>query len=581
LLAAVLPVIAALLVHAAALDHPFVYDDHDTVVTNPSLAPPMNPRFVLAHSPFRPVVNVSYAIDRAIWGYRPFGFHLTNLLLHAAVVALLFVLIFKALRDARMQSGDGAHASDPSQSLDPWIACFAAMAFAVHPLMTEAAGYVSGRSELLCAVFFLAALLCARSAMLSFNPNAHPNPPRGGVWLSTTGAAVFGVLAFLSKEVAVALPVVLLAYDWVVLPSPTHVRLRRLLGLFVPLGLLTVAVAVSRLAAFRGDALAAPHLNLLTQFIVIWRYLGLVVAPIGQSIMHGVRYVTTAADPIALLAAAGLVLLCVATYKTRRIAPPAALGIIWFLAAISPSSSIVSLREGMAEHRVYLASAGVFVCLAAIVKWYFSRSSGRPSVGAVHVLVAAGIIGTLSVLTLARHRMWHDPVLLWAEAAATAPDMWEPHYALADALRESGQCSDAVPEYEAVIRLRPSHRDANTNLGICLAQVGRLAEAESAFRRALEIDPQFARGFTNLGALAITAADFERAREMYLEAIHVDPKNVLARMQLARLYEEVFRDYHAAARMCGEARALQPFTAGVIECVERNQKLAVARDTGR
>jgi hypothetical protein len=52
-------------------------------------------------------------------------------------------------------------------------------------------------------------------------------------------------------------------------------------------------------------------------------------------------------------------------------------------------------------------------------------------------------------------------------------------------------------------------------------------------------------------------------------------------MQLARLYEEVFHDYHAAARMCGEARALQPFTSGVVECMERNQRLAAEKDGGR
>src|SRR5262245_34696859 len=71
-------------VYANALDNPFVYDDYDTVINNRSLVDPANVRFVLIYSPFRPVVNASYALDRALWGYRPFGFHLTNVLLHAA-----------------------------------------------------------------------------------------------------------------------------------------------------------------------------------------------------------------------------------------------------------------------------------------------------------------------------------------------------------------------------------------------------------------------------------------------------------------------------------------------------------------
>jgi Flp pilus assembly protein TadD len=152
--------------------------------------------------------------------------------------------------------------------------------------------------------------------------------------------------------------------------------------------------------------------------------------------------------------------------------------------------------------------------------------------------------------------------------------MWEPHYALADSLRERGQCAAAVSEYRKVVALRPAHRDAHTNLGICLAQDGQRDEAERAFRQALAIDPRFARGYTNLGALALLDGDSVRARDFYLEALVVDPDNVLARMQLASLYEHTFHDYHAAARMCGEARRVAPATPGVGECVERNQRLA-------
>jgi len=124
------------------------------------------------------------------------------------------------------------------------------------------------------------------------------------------------------------------------------------------------------------------------------------------------------------------------------------------------------------------------------------------------------------------------------------------------------------------VALRPAHRDAHTNLGICLAQVGQPEEAERAFRQALAIDPRFARGYTNLGALALLSGDSVRARDFYLQTLVVDHDNVLARMQLASLYENTFHDYHAAARMCGEARLLAPATPGVVECVERNQRLA-------
>jgi predicted TPR repeat methyltransferase len=75
--------------------------------------------------------------------------------------------------------------------------------------------------------------------------------------------------------------------------------------------------------------------------------------------------------------------------------------------------------------------------------------------------------------------------------------------------------------------------------------------------------------------------DHHAAREAYRRAIELEPQNVLARMQLARLYEAIFADFHSAARMCGEVRALAPSTPGVAECVARNQRLAAARDAGQ
>ena len=78
------------LVYVNALDNPFVYDDRRLVVENRSLRNPLDLYAVAVHEATRPVVNLSYAIDRMVWGPKPFGFHLTNVLLHMINVALLF-----------------------------------------------------------------------------------------------------------------------------------------------------------------------------------------------------------------------------------------------------------------------------------------------------------------------------------------------------------------------------------------------------------------------------------------------------------------------------------------------------------
>ncbi len=568
------PAAAALLAclpYLNALNNPFVYDDHDTVVANPSLVDLSNVRFLFLFSPFRPLVNLSYAFDRWLWGYQPFGFHLTNVALHAAVVALLYVLVRRMLEDSwRPVKGRPTVNGAPLHGAPVGLPFAAVALFAVHPLQTEAVAYVSGRSELMCGVWFLAALVLARDAM------ALASRPRAVL------ACVCGALAIASKEVGLVLPVVVLAYDWLLRPGDDERRRRRLWRIFVPGFAAAAAVAAYRLLFLRhliGES--SPVMNLLTQAIVIWRYLRLLVWPGGQSIMHAVHRVTSLVDPIALVAAVGLALVCAAAFRLRRVAPAAAFGLLWFLIVLAPSSSVVTLAEGMAEHRVYLASAGIFIAVAALVARLFAAPRrGSAALPAKYITALAVLITVLFVLTVMRNRVWGNPIALWEEATLHAEGMWEPHYALADALRESGNCNAAVAEYRKVVALSSAHRDAYVNLGICLAQTGQLDEAERAFRRVLDIDPTFVRGYTNMGALALVQGDAERARDFYREAIAQDPRNVLARLQLASLYEHTFHDYHAAARMCGEARAMAPATPGVVECVERNQQLAAEADKG-
>ncbi len=101
--------VLAAVVYANALHNPFVYDDHDTVLSNRSLADPSNIRFLLVYTPFRPVVNVSYGLDRFVWGPDPFGFHVTSVALHAVASMLFCVLLQRLLWDAgaRRWSGVG------------------------------------------------------------------------------------------------------------------------------------------------------------------------------------------------------------------------------------------------------------------------------------------------------------------------------------------------------------------------------------------------------------------------------------------------------------------------------------------
>ena len=218
------------LVYRSALDLPFVFDDRTTVLLNPDLVRPWDLPADLT--------TLSYAIDRALWGFSSFGFHLTNVILHIVVVALFYGTCTRALADAPGQTGvrpgsdpgrknrgqtgsnRGLTPVRPGSTVDSgaglWVAFFAAAVFGLHPLMSATALYVSARSEMLGAAAFMIALMFARRAILA---------SRTGPGLLAAG---FGAVAVAASPAAAGLPIVLLAYDaWVLRTGGWRRRLWR------------------------------------------------------------------------------------------------------------------------------------------------------------------------------------------------------------------------------------------------------------------------------------------------------------------------------------------------------------------
>src|SRR5437667_699892 len=184
------------LLYLNALHNPFIYDDYQTVVDNPSIGHVADLRSIVLYRITRPLVNLSYAIDRALWGVHASGFHATNVVLHMLNIVLLYRLARRLAEDREWQ--EGASPADPDV-----VAFAAALLFAVHPLMTEAVGYISGRAEVLCGTFFLFGVLCARRWMRG----------DGETWWLLTVAVGCWAAAIATKEIGVMFPLVLVCYD--------------------------------------------------------------------------------------------------------------------------------------------------------------------------------------------------------------------------------------------------------------------------------------------------------------------------------------------------------------------------------
>ena len=187
----------AAILYLNALSNPFVYDDHRMVVENTGIQDLADLRAIVFLEPTRPLINFSYAVDYAIWGLNPFGFHLTNVLLHVLNVVLLFQLAVRMVHD---------RAAGQQPRKDPGaVALAAALLFAAHPMMSQTVGYIASRPELLCGAFFLLALMAGRRWMLG----------GGGQWWGLT--LVCWIAALASKEVAGMFPFVLLLYERLIL----------------------------------------------------------------------------------------------------------------------------------------------------------------------------------------------------------------------------------------------------------------------------------------------------------------------------------------------------------------------------
>src|SRR4051812_35820801 len=164
------------LVYLPAVDYPFVLDDRMTVLLNPSLVDLRDWRGIVLYDRWHPLVNVSFAIDRAFSGISPFGFHITSGVLHILVVALLFALATR-LRPGSDRGQTGARpgpdrgqtgvrpGSDPG--LTPgrtWAAFVAAAAFGANPLTARSVVYVSARADVLFTCIALLAVMLAWGA---------------------------------------------------------------------------------------------------------------------------------------------------------------------------------------------------------------------------------------------------------------------------------------------------------------------------------------------------------------------------------------------------------------------------------
>jgi Flp pilus assembly protein TadD len=539
--------IGAVLLYANSLNNPFVYDDYRLIVENPAIQNLASVLSILVRDITRPLVSLSYALDTSIWGTRPFGYRMTNVLLHAVNVILVYWVGFLAATDWRRRGG-GRFGLAPEPRVVALASC---LLVAAHPVMTQAVAYVTGRSEVLFSLFFLASLLAARQWMHA-----------GGWWRSVS--VLLWVCSLAAKETAAVLPLVLVCYDAWLMDGDGAARRRRILRFYLPAGLLVLLFGAGRLAVlatleYPEESGPDWHFALVT-LDAFWRYVGLYVWPKGQTIIHTLPFPDgfTARAAVQLT---GFVALLGVVWWLRRVQAVIGFGLLIAVGILVPSSVlfITGIGEPMAEHRAYLSAIGFFLACGAMagLVWARARQLGRASrlVLAVAVLFVAQLAG----LTLIRNAVWGSTVGLARESVALSPRHWMPRLLLAETLRQTGRCQEAVGEYERVIDLRPQEVFPRTKLLQCLLATGQVPAAEQVLRDLRVVNPASQEASMGLGILAVARGQTSESRAYFNEVLAASPGRQDAR-QFVQLLDGSLPEPQRAA-VCSMVRALVPSTA--------------------
>ena len=536
---------AVVLAYANTLGNQFVMDDELYIMRNPQVTSPSLSQLFAPNpvsSVYRPLAFASLALSWALGGAEPLGYHLLNLLLHAGVTWLLYILLQELL------------ASWPEGKS---IAFSAALLFAVHPIHTEAVAWVVGRAELLAAGFLFAGWILH----LRDRPIA--------------SLACFA-LAMLSKESAVAFLPLLLVGDYAKRkwkPPLRYALAAALTFLYLVLvwkaeggrfGPAEIAVADNPLLQLPGGW------RVLNALRVAWKYVALQVYPAVLSCDYSFNQIPVYRDlrhnlPSALATAAVLGAWIWALWK-RKSGWAVAAGIYLFGFAataniLKPTGTI------MGERLAYLPSAGFCLIVALVWSWLEHRQQ----------LVAWGLLATVvlafSVRTVLRNRDWKDNFALYSSAVRAVPNDARMHSNLASEYMVRDQLDLAAKEYEAALRINPDFPDAlafysqleyrrknyqaagvmmekafymsgrnNPNYDFMVVNFAAILMKTNHADAALELlnheitdAPSYSPGWSNHAYLDFTEGKFADARDDAETALRLDPGNAQAQEVLRAL----------------------------------------------
>ncbi len=547
------------------------YDDPDYITYNPVVqqgvtGPMIEWAFTTDHaSNWHPLTWISHALDCEIYGLKPGGHHLTNLLFHLANTVLLFWLL-EGLTGAM------------------WRSALVAALFAWHPLHVESVAWVSERKDVLCTFFWLLTL----AAYGKYAKGSRKNGANPWIWYGL--ALVFYALGLLSKPMVVTLPFVLLLLDYWPLkriaecggqcPFPMRsaesetqegkIAVWRLVAEKVPFFVLSGLECVATFWAQKSGnsvvtAAAFPVSDRIANALVAYvLYLWKTVCPVDLAVPYPFSHEWTFAQA----AGAGLLLAAItaAVLWRARMQPHLAVGWFWFLGTLVPVIGLVQVgMQFMADRYTYIPLIGVFIAVA----WSIPAAwTILPRPGRVFATATGAILVTLLLVTRVQLFYWQNSVTLFTHTVAVTRDNILAEYNLGEALVRADASEEAEKHYLKALAIKPnrveaqynSQPQARFNLAVIYLQEGKLPDAEALFETCVHKEPGEPRTHaalaTTLLAMGRTAEGIQEERE----AVKLNPNDVETMNRLAWLLatqpDAALRDGAEAVRLAERVRDL-------------------------
>jgi protein O-mannosyl-transferase len=503
-----------------------------------------------------PVTWLTFGVDHALWGMNAFGYHLTNILLHAANAVLFYLLALRLLRLGLTAASAGAIRLG---------AIVSALFFAVHPLRVESVAWVTERRDVLSALFYLLTVLAYLKA------SAVDGPPRRRWLLASIGAFALGLL---SKSLIMSLPFVLLVLDVYPLRRARG-NWRRVLLEKLPYLLMAIAAAViSVLVVIAKVGLTSPSaypptargaMALYSLVFYLWKTL----VPLLLSPMYELPARVELTSPRFLAPALFAVGLTVGLLLARR-SWPAALA-VWLVygLTLAPVSGIVhNGPQLVADRYSYLACLGIALLVGAGIAAAASSAAITRPVRAGAVLAGFAWIFGLVALTFQQLPVWRDAEEIWRRGLDVDPDCAFCHGQTGAILGNRGDFGSAIAHFERVVALRPGNVRHRSNLGLALLKAGRPADAAAQFERILAKEPSDADTRTRLGLALAEQGKLAEANREFERASRDNPRHVGALIQLGISLIELGRPAEAIPYL-EHAVSLDPASALAREALAR------------